>query len=351
MTRVGRQVWLGASIFLVLMAALWAPVASGVVTSWEFETQTYDYGPVILGSGPTEPHEFVLTNTGETPLTTAGWYISWRGYAPLDPELFNVTSDSCLSLEPQESCLIGVSFNPVYLGLKKGMLRISEMDAVLPPASVELKGEGIGPWVSIEPERLTFEPVEIGKGASSAQSITIENQGTLDLTIEGFFFTDLFGTPQSPSPFQIVGGSCHEGRVVVPDGSCKIEVALSPVESGLFQSKLVISDDASDSPQSIELQGTGTAPPQRIPLTTVRITHRPARVTAKHTATFWFSVAPAGAKGECKLDHLGFRPCSAPSRYVQLSNGRHEFQVRVHDPSNSLASTTTRFHWRIRRHR
>lgn len=334
----------------MLIAALWAPVASGVVTSWEFETQTYDYGPVILGSGPTEPHEFVLTNTGETTLTAAGWWISWRGYAPLDPELFNVTSDDCYSLEPQESCLVGVSFDPIYLGSKKGLLRIPAMDAVLPPASVELKGEGIGPWVSIEPQRLIFDPVEIGKEPSPAQGITVENQGTLALTIEGILFTDLLGTPQSPSPFQIVGGSCHEGRVVVPDDSCTIEVALSPVESGFFQSKLVISDDASDSPQSIEVQGTGTVPPQRTPLT-VRIIHRPARVTTKHAATFWFSVAPADANEECKLDHLGFRPCSAPSRYAQLSSGRHEFQVRVHDPSNSSASTTRRFHWRIRRHR
>jgi hypothetical protein len=353
MTQSRRQVWLAASIFFVVIAALWVPVAFGASTSWEFETATYDYGPVILGSGPTEPHEFVLTNTGETTITAAGWRISWRGYAPLDPELFAVTSDDCHSLEPQESCLIAVSFDPVYLGPKKGMLRIRAMDEVVSPASVELKGEGIGPWVSIEPEHLIFEPVEIGKGASPAQSVTVENQGTLDLKIDGIFFTDLLGAPQSPSPFQITGGSCHEGGVVVPGGNCTIEIVLSPVESGFFQSRLVISDDASDSPQSIEVQGTGTVPSQLSQTGTflaVRITHRPARVTAKHAATFWFSVAPAQASKECKLDHLGFRPCFSPIRYARLSSGRHEFQVRIHDSSNPSVSAITRFHWWIRRH-
>src|ERR1700692_2264049 len=149
MRRHGRRAWPGLSVVIALLTALCAPAAFAATASWEFDTPSYDFGPATLGSGPTEPHEFVLTNTGETSLITAGWRISWRGSAPLDPELFEVTSDGCHSLEPQESCSVAVSFSPTYPGPKEGALRIPTRNGELPPASVELEGEGVGPWVSI----------------------------------------------------------------------------------------------------------------------------------------------------------------------------------------------------------
>ncbi len=334
------------------LATLGAPGAFGATASWEFDTASYNFGPAILGSGPTEPHPFVLTNTGETPLMAAGWRISWRGYPPVDPELLQVTSDGCHNLEPQESCSVSVSFSPTYPGPKKGTLRIPTRNGELPPAFVELEGEGVGPWVSIEPGHLNFEPVEIGKGASPAQRITVENRGNLNLTIQGISFTDLLGVPQSPSPFRIVGGSCHEGQVVAPESSCTIEVVLAPSEPGSFQSKLEITDDASGSPQTIEVQGTGKATTTEVVLRSgspaVRITHRPTDASRKRAATFWFVAAPVNAVTECELDHLGFEPCSAPRRYTHLSIGRHEFKVRAADPSGGSASASARFHWRIK---
>lgn len=356
-----RQPWLVLSAVVALMAALCPSAALGATTSWEFETPTYDFGPVMLGSHPI--HQFVLTNTGETPIAAGRLRIHWRGHAPLDQELLQVVSNSChsLTLEPEESCSIEVSFNPTYPGPKEGGLEAKPRElAEVSPVNVEIEGEGIGPWVALKPEHLLFGPVEVGNGASAAQAITVENQGNLGLSIKDIFFTDLLGVPQSASPFQIAGGSCRSGKVVAPDGNCTIEVALVPSQTGFFQSRLAVSDDASGSPQSIELQGTGTASSRvsdglpessdKVQATPrVRITHHPDPVTAKRAAMFSFSAAPSGAKTECKLDHLAFEPCSSPRRYAHLLSGRHKFQVRVHDPSISVASPPADFRWRIRR--
>jgi hypothetical protein len=306
-----------------------------------------------------------LRTLGETPIAPGRLRIHWRGHAPLDQELLEVVSNSChsLILEPEDSCSIGVSFNPTYPGPKEGGLEARPREpAEASTVNVEIEGEGIGPWVTLKSERLLFGPVEVGSGASPAQAVTVENQGNLSLTIKDIFFTDLLGVPQSTSPFQTAGGSCRSGKVVASDGNCTIEVALVPSQMGFFQSRLTVSDDASGSPQSIELQGMGMASSrasdglpesfdkvhQAIPR--VHITRHPDPVTAKRAATFSFSAAPSGAKTECKLDHLAFEPCSSPRRYAHLLNGRHKFQVRVHDPSSSVASPPADFRWRIRRH-
>ena len=365
-----RRAWLGLVVLCTLPAAFCAP-ALGATASWEFDTPSYDFGPVLPGSGPTEPHKFVLTNTGDTTLGVAGYGVAWGGEFPLDPGLFHIDSSDCGFLQPEESCSIGIVFNPLMVGPKHGSLHAATATGEPAPASVDLSGEGAGPWVSITPEHLHFEAVEVGKGPSPRQTITVENQGSLDLTIEGISLTNFFGGPQSPSPFQVVGGSCQAGLVVASHTSCSIEVVLAPWEEGFFRSRIQIADDAPGSPHEVEVQGAGTAPPakgggatvtvimpkpEKTPprggvsdaKPTVRITRHPARFTARRSATFGFSTTPAAASKECELDRLGFKPCSAPVRYAQLSTGRHEFRVRARS-SGAFGSVVARFSWRVKR--
>ena len=71
-----------------------------------------------------------------------------------------------------------MSFNPLTVGPKHGDLTVSSLTAgvLSASASVELKGEGAGPWVSVDPKHIYFEPVEVGAGASAAQAITVETR-------------------------------------------------------------------------------------------------------------------------------------------------------------------------------
>lgn len=58
---------------LMVMTGLTVPVAHGATASWEFDHSGFYFAPAPYGSGPTEPHVFTLTNTGETQLAAKTW--------------------------------------------------------------------------------------------------------------------------------------------------------------------------------------------------------------------------------------------------------------------------------------
>lgn len=257
MRRLGWPTWVGSCAFLVILAGLLASTAFGATTSWKFETETYDFGPQLPGRTLAE-HSFVLTNTGELPITRILWGIRWWGAPPLDPELFKETSSSkCRAIQPEESCSMRVAFNPLTPGLKQGELSASTSSGEPPEIGVQMKGEGGSLYVAIEPESLNLGSVEVG-GSASSRVVTVVNQGDVNLVWEGTSLTDLLGDPLSPDPFEIRGESCVTGLLVAPGGYCTIQVALAPSTAGSFKGRLQIAGSPSGSPQSVELSGTVT---------------------------------------------------------------------------------------------
>jgi hypothetical protein len=357
MRRGRRRRWVGLGVLLTFLAALFASPASAQTSSWEFEPREFDFGSVLLNSHPS--HSFGLTNTGETPIAAGSWRLRWYS---LESGLYHVVSNGChgLVLQPQASCPVVLSFNPTTLVSTEAEFEIEPGDSTgVPNAVVYLDGIGAEPVFAVKPEQLTFGPVEAGSGSSPPQIVTIENRGSFGLTIGSIATTDLSGALQVPSPFQVGGGSCQGGIVVPPSGSCTVAVAIAPTESGTFHSRLAIADNAPGSPHLIDLLGIGMpashpAKPRRSKSanghrgSSLRITHHPSRLSAKHTAMFSFSISPPGARTECELDRLGFEPCSSPNRYSGLSSGAHRFLVRSRGSSRSASSAKARFQWRIR---
>ena len=77
MMRRGQRALFGMGGFLMVLATVSAPLALGATPSWEFDTPSYDFGAKPYQSGPSEPHEFTLTNTGETPLVAKAVGYKW----------------------------------------------------------------------------------------------------------------------------------------------------------------------------------------------------------------------------------------------------------------------------------
>ena len=337
-----RHVWLILGISLVFLPAFFAPTAFGAALNWEFEAPAYDFGPVAPGSHAT--HRLNLTNTGEEPIEgTANWRLRWFTFSK---ELFGIATDTCSTvLEPGESCHIGLTFNPLELGHYEGELEVFPRSNEAPTATIALSGDGAAAIAAIGPKTLDFGAVQVGAGPSKPQTVTLKNEGNLGLSIASVSFTNLDGTPQEQSPFQVVGGSC-QGSQAVPGsgGTCSIELVLAPSQAGTFSSNLVVADNGLEPSQSVELHGIGTP----APTSSIRLSGHPAAVTKKHSATFHFVVAPTGARTECELDHRGFKPCTSPTRYSKLSRGRHRFRVRVPAGPGTPASAGASFRWRIR---
>lgn len=86
---------------------------------------------------------------------------------------------------------------------------------------------------------------------SSSQPISIQNTGTIPLQISG---TSITGTDASAFA---VSNTC---TTVQPNTSCVISVTFTPDTVGTLTATLSISDNASGSPQTVNLSGTGTAP-------------------------------------------------------------------------------------------
>jgi centrosomal CEP192-like protein len=264
-TRRGLRACFALGAFLMVVATGGAPSAAGATTSLEWDPPAYDFGPVPYASGPSAPHEFTLTNTGETQLVTH-WRSAWTSAWPEASDPFwTPTPSACHILEPEESCSIEFVFDPLHPGHWRGWEKVRGQDESEPWTELELSGDGAGPLVPMTPERLVFESVAVGM-TTKPQTVTLESQDREEFRIEGISFVPEGESYLLPTPFQVVGDSCHEGQSLAPGKTCTIEVVMAPTVSGPFQSRLVIADTAPGSPQSVELEGTATPAPAGQPV-------------------------------------------------------------------------------------
>jgi len=115
------------------------------------------------------------------------------------------------------------------------------------------------PTVKLSPTSLDFGQVPVNT-ESAAQSVTVTNTGAADLIINAGAVT-LGGA--DPSDFTITADSCS-GQTVTPNNTCSVSVAFWPNAAGSETASLSFADNASDSPQSVALSGTGLTPQQVI---------------------------------------------------------------------------------------
>ncbi|HVB87376.1 MAG TPA: SBBP repeat-containing protein [Candidatus Dormibacteraeota bacterium] len=106
-----------------------------------------------------------------------------------------------------------------------------------------------GPAASVAPSSLDFGSVMAGT-ASASKTITLANTGAAALAISSI------GTGGTNSNDFSQTDNC--GTSVAAGTSCTITVTFSPTASGVMAASVTINDNASNSPQSVSLSGTGT---------------------------------------------------------------------------------------------
>jgi hypothetical protein len=131
---------------------------------------------------------------------------------------------------------------------------------------------------SLVPGTLSFQPLAVGT-ASAAQSIQLTNTGSADLNILGISVTganqgDFAQTSSCSSPL-FVGASCQ------------ISVTFTPTGMGARSAAISISDNATGSPQTVTLTGSGPDFSIQPPASST------ATVTRGQTATYIVSLAAA----------------------------------------------------------
>lgn len=103
------------------------------------------------------------------------------------------------------------------------------------------------PGVSFSPTSLTFSNQAVGT-SSSSQPVVLTNNGSATLTISSIATTGDFSQTNTCA------------GTLAPALSCTISVTFTPTLNGVRSGSVVVTDDASGSPQTVSLTGTGFTP-------------------------------------------------------------------------------------------
>jgi YD repeat-containing protein len=205
-------------------------------TSISLEPSSLTFSTQLIGTKST-PQPVVVMNSGTMPLFLG---ISVTGDF--------LQSNNCPSrLAPATSCTVNVSFKPTAVGNRTGELLFAD-NASASPQNVLLTGTGQGfPIVNLSTTGLTFGVQVLGT-TSVTKTVVLKNTGTTALAINSI---------ASSGDFTVPAKTC--GSSLEPQTSCTISVGFAPTAVGTRTGSLSISDNASGSPHTVSLSGTGTA--------------------------------------------------------------------------------------------
>jgi len=160
---------------------------------------------------------------------------------------FTQTNNCGSSLAVGANCTISVTFSPTVRGSETASLSITD-NASGSPQIVRLSGTGTAPVAGASPTTLAFgnEPITV---TSSPHSVTLNNTGNAALSNISISFT---GTNAGD-----FGDNTTCGSSLAAGSTCTIAVTFTPSVAGSETAALNISDNASGSPQTVSLSGTG----------------------------------------------------------------------------------------------
>jgi len=212
------------------------PAASLAPTDLTFSSQ-------IVGS-TSGGQTLTLTNTGNASLTITSLAITGTNASD-----FAQTNNCGSSVGAGANCTINVTFTPSASGSRAASVTITD-NATGSPQTVALTGTGTATaaTASLTPASLTFASQAVGS-SSSAEGVTLTNTGNATLTISSLAVTGANATDFAQT------NNC--GSSVAAGANCTISVTFTPSASGSRAASVTITDNATGSPQTVRLSGTG----------------------------------------------------------------------------------------------
>ncbi|MCP4654465.1 MAG: choice-of-anchor D domain-containing protein [bacterium] len=204
-----------------------------------------DFEPTLVGES-SPPQTVTFTNEGTGPLTIHE--LSVEG----TQGRFDVLPGGCDDglLAPDTSCSADVVFRPSAEGAARAVLEIRH-DAGGGLHRVALIGTGTAPHIFLDPLRLSFGEVPVGKTGGS-QTVRIVNSGTGALRVGG-----VRTRGADAAAFPTRAGSCT-GAPLEPGANCTIGVRFQPRREGPHRAELVIDHTAAEGVHRLPLNGLGT---------------------------------------------------------------------------------------------
>jgi hypothetical protein len=230
---------------------------ANLVNAWSGSTATptatltpssVTFPSTTVNKTSTTTETVTLKNTSTTALTISNIEITGTDYTS-----YNATTTCASPLAGGSSCTVTITFTPLATGTLTASLVISD-NTSSGSQTTTISGTGVNataPAVSLSPTSLTFASTAEGK-TSAAQTVTVKNTGTGALTISSETIT---GT--NTKSFVVSSKTC--GSSLAAGASCTVSVEFTPALTGALTANLSVADNASGSPQTVKLSGTGTA--------------------------------------------------------------------------------------------
>ncbi|MFZ1729400.1 MAG: choice-of-anchor D domain-containing protein [Bacteroidota bacterium] len=199
-----------------------------------FSSKSLAFGAVGISYSSTKT--LTLTNTGGVPVSIAG-------IATSDPH-FTLTVDNT-TLAPAANVTATVKFQPTSKSVLNAYIVI-ESNSVLGPDTIAVTGWGTGS-ATIETDKSSLNFGGVNVGSSKPLVLNISNTGNDTLTISAI-------TASSPK-FTVAASSL----VLLPGTSFDDTVRFSPTATGPVTGTLTLTSNASTSPTTVGLSGTGVS--------------------------------------------------------------------------------------------
>ena len=213
-------------------------VANGPVLT--LDATDYNFGDTAVGG--TSPYAtFTIRNTGDASLTT--------GVLSTTAPFTVSTTCNNKSLAANSVCQFTATFKPVSTGSAMALVTIpnNTLQQSL-TTSVSLRGNGVGPGLSLSRTSWPFDEQKVGTTSSGA-SIRISNTGSSAL---------MLGTITATTNFA-VSTNCNSIRLTV-NAYCDLTATFTPTSAGAKTGSISIPSDAPGSPHTVSLTGTGVIP-------------------------------------------------------------------------------------------
>jgi hypothetical protein len=196
------------------------------------------FGNVTVGN--TNSQTITLTNGGTANLTISQGSVSGNG--------FKITGLSTpLTIQPGGNATFNAVFTPTGAGKVTGAVSLAN-DAPSSPYTIALSGTGVTQTqvLTFNVSGLSFGNVSVGSNSSLPATLT--NTGNASVTVSSSNTTGAGFTVSGVSP----------GETLNPNQSIPVTVQFAPSAAGAVNGNLTIVSNATDSPTSIGLTGTGT---------------------------------------------------------------------------------------------
>ena len=310
-------------------------MGTGISPGIQLSVSSINFGNCLVND--TAVDSLFITNTGNAELNVGPVTISGS-----NPSNF-VYVTTAYALAPGNSQSIGVSFTPNARGNFTAVLNIGSTAG---NRSASLSGTGIAPLVSLSTFSINFAGVQLGE--SKTVGIILSNTGDAPLTIIN---TELSGT--NANDFTLESG---EGtRELVPLDSFEISLRFSPQTEGNKTASLVISNNASSSPDLVNLSGSGIVISVQVEQDTTATAGNDLNITVTPSQNFqptirrlYYRQAGDNQWNYIELEQTGttlefiIPPDSVTYRgveyYVYLSDGENVVTYPENDPQNNPAA-------------